>query len=227
MAKEIKNKHYHAGLIFLLSLASCVLLIVSNVQNWYEYSNISITVGINITTVQFFNFSGVETTTTTSIFGERIDTNVQKQSWSQLNSPNTQSLYQTIQSFVTIATITTGVVCIGLVFRFMCRCFPKFFRRVVQMIVFFCCCASPILIFVAWVLLFHQPSSLTQDNKGMWHNESCDKSMCGAFMGKANNGYTQWGPYTGWWMVFGAFFPAIINVVLIIHSRQRYKYMKI
>jgi len=125
--------------------------------------------------------------------------------------------------------VTTGIISIGLAFRFLCRCFPKVIRRLVRQLVFLCCIVSPCLIVLAWALLWQQPNSFSKDTQADWQSSNCKDYMCTTFYGNTHDGSSsvRWGPDEGWWLVFAAFWPSVISMSLVLQGRKRFKYTRV
>lgn len=220
MGKKVRQKHYYAGTIFVLYIIVFVLLVSSYTTYWYKYV-MQLTIGpITLSWKMWFGFEGLEMTTITgTVFTD----------WSSLNAQHTESLYQSIQAFVTIAIITSAAVCIGIVLRFCCKCCPEFLRTLVKWAVFVACLVTPILIFLAWALLFAQPNALNKDSTAEWNapGSYCNDYMCKSFSGSSNSGNITWGPDVGWWLCFASLIPSIVAAIVMIRSRgSSYKEMQ-
>jgi len=207
---DISKKHFHAGTIFLFTLAAFALLIATNKEALYEYQ-------ISVLTVSYF-FTGVNVAIgNTHEYGYWTDSD---------SSSNQRQLYETLQSLNIVATVATGIVWIGLALRCFCKIFPKLIRKFLKWAIFIATVLSPIVTLVAWAVLFAQPYAFKKDSGGV-STLTCTFEFCEKFSGSAQSNHVKWGPQTGWWLTLAAFILCFFSAALIIQGRKRYKYSKI
>jgi len=219
---EEKKKHAHYCAVFFFSLVSVGLLIGALNVGWYQdtttFSVISDSVTNSTTT---FNWAGATTVTTTS-----SSTSTSQQTWANINSPHLYAIYQSAQSFSTIAVIISGATAAGAILVWLCSCCDKGVRDVVKVLVGIVSLAAIVFCILAWAVFLGTPKAMSEDYSNQHDGAACPANPCGSFRGSSTTSnalYTEvetWGPFTGFWLVIGATASALIVFLEIVREAK-------